>query len=59
MEPARTALRAKSVDDLLDGPVRVALEERQLRAQGHHREAAGHQQLGALLRGEVLRRTTT
>lgn len=46
MEPAPTALRAKSV------------EERRLRAQGHHREAAGHQQRGALLRGEVARRAT-
>lgn len=61
MEPARAAaLRPKSVDDLLDGlvTVAVAVAERRLRSQGHHREAAGHQQLGALLRGEVVRRAT-
>lgn len=58
MEPARTALRAKSVDDLLDGLITIALEERRLRVQGHDREPARHQQLGVLPRGEVARRAT-
>lgn len=58
MEPARAALRARSVDELLDGLLTVALERR-LRNEGYHREAAGHQMLGALLRGEVVRRATS
>lgn len=58
MEPTRTALRARSVDDLLDGLLTLAIEERRLREKGYHREAAGHPMLGALLRGEVVRRAT-
>lgn len=58
MEPARAALRARSGDELLDGLLTVALEERRLRNEGYHREAAGHQMLGTLLRGEVVRRAT-
>lgn len=58
MEPARTALRARSIDELLDGLLTVALEERRLRNEGYHREASGHQMLGALLRGEVVRLAT-
>ncbi len=58
MEAARTALRARSVDDLLHGLLTLAIEERRLRDEGYHREAAGHQMLGALLRGEVVRRAT-
>lgn len=46
MEPARTALRARSVDDLLDGLLTLAIEERRLRDEGYHREAAGHQNAG-------------
>ncbi len=39
MEPARTALRARYVDDLLDGLLTLAIEERRLREEGYHRDA--------------------
>lgn len=58
MEPARAALPARSVDDLLDGLLTVALEEDRLRDEGYHRGAAGHRLLGVLLRGELVRRVT-